>query len=177
MATITADEAGSSHVPTFLDLLAYSEGTNTEPATQNDGYDVIVTGEDEMGGKVHEEVFTDYSIHPFCVTPPRPPMIVREGPPELESTASGRYQLLARYYPIYKTQLGLPDFSPLSQDKVAIQQLRECRALPMIEAGNISGAIQAAASRWASLPGSTAGQGGKSLAVLLAKWDMLVAAG
>ena len=122
MATI---KDAPTNVAAVLDLVAYSEGTSTEPVTQNDGYDVIVTGEDEIGGKVHEEVFTDYSTHPFCVMPPRPPMIVRIGPPELESTASGRYQLLARYYLTYKTQLGLPDFSPLSQDLVAIQQIRE----------------------------------------------------
>lgn len=45
----------------FGDLLAYSEGTSTSPATRNNGYDVIVTGID---GK--PEIFTDYSDHPFA---------------------------------------------------------------------------------------------------------------
>ena len=39
----------------FLDMLAYSEGTSTSPATKDRGYDVIVTGID---GK--PEIFTDY---------------------------------------------------------------------------------------------------------------------
>ena len=113
MAVISAVQAGSKNVVAFLDTLAYSEGTSIEKATQNQGYDVIVTGEDHLGGQVHEEVFTDYSNHPFASG--RPPQIIREKP-LLQSTASGRYQLLARYWPVYKAQMHLPDFSPLSQD-------------------------------------------------------------
>lgn len=145
----------------FLDLIAWSEGTSTHPLTKNDGYDVIVTGVDGP------RVFTDYAKHPFegggSVT-------VRRGPPPLYSTASGRYQLLARFWFIYRAQLGLPDFGPASQDAVALQQIKERGAVPMIEAGDIEGAIAACANIWASLPGNSYGQGGHTMALLLSRF-------
>ena len=54
----------------------------------------------------------------------------------------------------YKANLGLSDFSPASQDAVALQQIRERGALPLIDAGNIQLAIQRCANLWASLPGA-----------------------
>ena len=56
-------------VKAFLDLIAWSEGTSTSPVTQNQGYDVIVTGVDGPA------VFTDYSDHPFADG--RAPVVVR----------------------------------------------------------------------------------------------------
>lgn len=165
MAIITAAEAGSASIPIFLDVVGFSEGTSTIADTQNDGYDVIVTGVDGP------EIFTDYSNHPFANG--RPAKVIRTGPPQLLSTASGRYQLLYRYWPVYKQQLGLPDFSPLSQDKVAIQQMRERGALAHIETGDIAGAIELCSGIWASMPGNSYGQGGKSLDALLQKWEEL----
>lgn len=139
----------------FLDLVAFSEGTSTHPLTVNNGYDVIVTGADGP------EVFSDYAEHPFAN---RRPKLIRAG---LYSTASGRYQLLYRWWTAYKPMLGLPDFSPPSQDAVALQQMKERGALSLILAGNIQGAIQACSNIWASLPGNAYGQGGKTMGALL----------
>lgn len=127
----------------FLAMIGWSEGTRTSPATKCDGYDVIVTGVD---GK--PEVFTDFANHPFFN---RAPKLVKPG---LSSTAAGRYQLLYRWWVPYKANLGLSDFSPASQDAVALQQIRERGALPLIDAGNIQLAIQRCANLWASLPGA-----------------------
>ena len=129
----------------FLAMIAWSEGTSRSPATKNAGYDVIVTGAD---GK--PEVFTDYSAHPFAGG--RAPKVINKV--GLQSTASGRYQVLLRFWLIYQRSLGLPDFSPASQDAVALQMIRECAALPLIDSGDIDVAIKACASRWASLPGA-----------------------
>ena len=49
-------------------------------------------------------------------------------------------QLLSRWYDAYRKQLGLKDFSPKSQDAVALQQIRGV-ALPMIDRGDIRQAI------------------------------------
>lgn len=95
----------------FLDMLAWSEGTdNGRQPTRNHGYDVIVGG----------ELFTDYSDHPRKLVTLNP---------KLKSTAAGRYQLLSRWWDAYRKQLGLKDFSPKSQDAVALQQIKERGAL------------------------------------------------
>ena len=91
----------------FLDMLAWSEGTdNGRQKTRNHGYDVIVGG----------ELFTDYSDHPRkLVTRP-------------QSTGAGRYQLLSRWWDGFTaSSLSLKDFSPKSQDAVALQQIKERR--------------------------------------------------
>lgn len=143
-------------------LVATSEGTETHPLTTNHGYDVIVTGVDGM------HVFTDYSEHPFCGVPPRAPVVWKTHPTIERSTASGRYQILAYLWRIYKTRLALPDFSPLSQDKYCLHQFKEVGAVTPIMDGDITAAFPLLAKRWASFPGSDAGQPQHSAEDLLA---------
>ena len=82
----------------FLDMLAWSERLITDVRkTRNHGYDVIVGG----------ELFTDYSDHPRKLVTLNP---------KLKSTGAGRYQLLSRWWDVYRKQLGLKDFSPKSRD-------------------------------------------------------------
>ncbi len=150
----------------FLDLIAWSEGTSSSPLTQNDGYDVIVTGVDGP------EIFNSYADHPFASG--RTPKVIRNGPPVLASTASGRYQLMLHWWEAYKVQLQLPDFGAASQDAVALQQIKERQAIVMIENGNIAGAIAACSNVWASLPGNNYDQpGGHAMEALLTQYDQL----
>ncbi len=152
----------------FLDLVAWSEGTSTSALTQNDGYDAIVTGVDGP------EVFSSYADHPFASG--RPPQVIRESP-LLASTASGRYQLILHWWEAYKVQLHLTDFSPASQDAVAVQQITERQAIPMIESGDIQGAITACSNIWASLPGNNYDQpGGHNMQALLTQYEQLTGA-
>lgn len=187
MAFISAARAGGQDVVRFLDLLGFSEGTSkasnsaTAKITQNDGYDAIVEGVDGPA------IFTDYSDHPFAH---RPAVVVVEPGARfedgLESTAAGRYQILLHFFEVYKVTLNLPDFSPLSQDLIAIQMMRERGSLAHLESGRIEAAIAAHvtsvdledaitedASAWASLPGNTYGQGGRSMQQLLQEWSAL----
>ena len=94
----------------FLDMLAWSEGTdNGRQKTRNHGYDVIVAG----------ELFTDYSDHPRKLVTLNP---------KLKSTGADA----TSFFPVGgmpKKQLGLKDFSPKSQDAVALQQIKERGAL------------------------------------------------
>ena len=151
----------------FLDLIAWSEGTSRSPITVNNGYDVIVSG---VNGP---NVFDDCSDHPFANG--RPPIVVRSLP-QLLSTASGRYQLLLRFWRAYKAQLGLTDFSPTSQDAVAIQQIKERGALAQIQVGDIQDAITACSNIWASLPGNSYGQaGGHTMQALLDQFSAIAA--
>lgn len=121
-------------------MLAWSEGTDKPgQPTKNHGYDVIVGG----------ALFSDYSDHPRKLVTLNP---------KLKSTAAGRYQLLSRWWDAYRKQLGLKDFSPASQDAVALQQIKERRALELIDAGDIRQAIDRCSNIWASLPGAGYGQ-------------------
>jgi muramidase (phage lysozyme) len=51
-------------------------------------------------------------------------------------------------------ELGLIDFSPETQDRMALQLVFERGALPSIMAGNIENAFTLCRREWASLPGS-----------------------
>lgn len=153
-AVISVEQARGANLVHFLNLIAYSEGAS---------YNTIVTG---ISGP---ETFSDFSRHPFET---RPPQVVRRDP-LLTSTAAGRYQLLLRYWKVYKEQLHLPDFSPLSQDLVALQQIHERRATDLIREGKIEDAIRACSNIWASFPNNNYGQGGKSMEQLLQKYAEL----
>jgi muramidase (phage lysozyme) len=133
----------------FLDMLAYSEGTSTSPATKCDGYDVIVTGRDGV-----PETFVDFSDHPFAKG--RPSKVINSK--GLTSNASGRYQFMLKDWAHYRKQLNLSDFGPVSQDSWAIQLIRERGALPLIDIGNFDMAVLRCKNIWASLPGAGYGQ-------------------
>lgn len=156
----------TSNQKRFLDLIAWSEGTSTNRLTKQGGYDVVVTGPDGP------EVFTDFSDHPFAKG--RPAKLVRpahDGVEAIYSTASGRYQLLLRYWRAYQGMLHLPDFGPDSQDAVALRQIHEQGADAAIEAGDVEDAIFKCANIWASLPGNAYKQGGHTAEALVAKWN------
>lgn len=141
MPTITPDQAGSLNRCALLDCVAYSEiGTDILNNSDN-GYNVLVGSTPS-----HILTFPSYADHPIAYNA------------DLHSDAAGRYQIMAHWWPAYKKQLNLPDFSPLSQDIYAIQQFRESHALPLIDVGNFTAALAAIAHIWASIPGAGYGQ-------------------
>lgn len=148
----------SRNLAAFLDTIATSEGT---VGRGDDGYNVIVTGID---GKL--ELMSSYADHPFA-SGRAPKIINRAG---LASTAAGRYQQMRRDWKAYKDLLKLSDFGPESQDKLAIQHIRECRALDDIESGHFGAAVTKCRGIWASLPGAGYGQHENSLAALQAAY-------
>lgn len=117
----------------FLETIAASEGSN---------YDTVVGG-----GK-----FSDYSDHPNRVG-----LITGDG----KSTAAGRYQITGTTWRRIKRKLGLTDFSPESQDRAAIELLRERGALPHVLNGDIDSAISKLGDEWQSLPSGTSRHQGK----------------
>lgn len=126
-------------------MIRLSEGTATSPITKCDGYDVVVKGVD---GK--DEIFTDFSLHPFEVPGRQPKIINSHG---LASTAAGGPQILLRFWLFYKKRLSLPDFSAASQDAYVDQQLEERHALSLVDNGFFDTAVMALSGLWASLPG------------------------
>lgn len=124
----------------FLDMIAFSEIGPSLLAVSDNGYNVIV------GSTPAKPIlFDDYSQHPNRLI---------KLTPTLSSTAAGRYQLLHRYAVAYTKSLVLPDFDHDSQDKIALQQIRERGALPLIDAGDFAAAVAKVSNIWASLPGA-----------------------
>lgn len=131
----------------FLDMTAHSEIGPELLALSDNGYNVVV------GSTAAAPIlFTDYSQHPQL----RQTMMIKGKP--VSSDAAGRYQFMGRYWAHYKLQLRLPDFGPESQDRWAVQLIKECKALDDIEFGHLTRAIGKCASRWASFPGAGYGQ-------------------
>ena len=136
----------------FLDMLAWSEGTdNGRQKTRNGGYDVIVGG----------------SYLPDYPTAPRKLVTLN---PKLKSTGAGRYQLLSRWWGCLDASSLAWKTPPKSQDAVALQQIKERGALPMIDRGDIRQAIDRCSNIWASLPGAGYGQFEHKADSLIAKF-------
>ncbi len=125
----------------FLLMIQYSEGTIGPNA-----YRTLYGG----------ELFSDYSRHPNLA-------IRKYG---ITSTAAGAYQFLYKVWEELRLQLRLPDFSPASQNRAAIELIRRRKALEDVLAGRFSQAIYKCRKTWASLPGAGYGQSERSMASL-----------
>ena len=149
MPIISTTEAGGKNRLAFLDMIAASEIGPALLALSDNGYNVLV-------GSMPDKplLFTSYANHPNVYNA------------KSNSTAAGRYQILHYWWGIYRRQLRLPDFSPLSQDKYALQQLRERGVLALIDAGKFAQAVAKVHDVWASLPGAGYGQHENKLDVL-----------
>lgn len=142
----------SNEERSFLDLVAYSEGT----LGRGQEYNVIV------GYKY----FSDYSRHPDVYVK------------SADSTAAGRYQFLnttwngQRGKPGLKQILGLKDFSPNSQDLGAIQLIKEQGALADVKRGSagLEAALYKCRAVWASFPASPYNQPRRQLSDLKNKY-------
>lgn len=131
----------------FLTMIAYSEGTQNIGIN---GYNVLVGG----------TLFNSFHDHP------RQKVWIKSI--QKYSTAAGRYQILGFIYDHYKDKLGLTDFSPEAQDKIAIHLIKERGALKDVLNGNIPSAIKKVRNIWASLPGANYGQKENSMKDLIA---------
>ncbi|WP_447553713.1 glycoside hydrolase family 24 protein [Vreelandella sp. EE22] len=138
----SSENTRPENVTAFLDMLAHAEGTPRHGS--ENGYNVLVGG----------EVFDGYQDHPR--------RLVSLPAYGISSTAAGRYQFLEDTWDDLVDRVGLPDFSPESQNQAAIELIRQCQALSMIHEGRIREAIDACRTIWASLP--EAGYGQRELA-------------
>jgi len=145
MSRLAPAIAGGTNVCAFLDMIAESELGAELLAASDDGYNVIVGST-----AAHPVLFDDYADHPRQLV-----YFPRLG---IKSTAAGRYQLLSRYWDTYRIHLSMIGFTPENQDRVAIQQLRETRAYPLVVAGRFGEAVAKCRNIWASLPGAGYGQ-------------------
>ena len=140
----------------FLNTIRFSELGQALIDKSDQGFNVLVgsTPDHMLLFPTLTDGSPDYSTHPN---------IYNE---KMNSTAAGAYQLLHRWYEPYCRLLDLSDFSPISQQAIAAQQIKECKAISFIEAGHIQNALFLCSRIWASLPGSTYGQHTNKLADL-----------
>lgn len=124
----------------FLSCIRACEGTSGP-----DGYSALF-GYYPGNGRV----FSDFSDHPNK----KFPFTQTDGRVNY-SSAAGAYQIIFPTWKRLKEKMGLPDFSPDSQDEAAVELITERSALFDVEGGNLRAALDKCAAEWASLPAST----------------------
>jgi len=147
----------------FLDMIAFAEGTGGP-----NGYRTMFGG----------SLFDDFADHPHKAF-----QFTDKAGRTLWTTAAGRYQFMAASpipsggstkvdtWGVLKAKLGLPDFSPASQDAAALELIRERGALADVQAGRVAQAVAKIAPVWASMPGAGYAQSERKLTTLVAQYS------
>ncbi|MEH1826786.1 MAG: lysozyme [Nostoc sp.] len=133
----------SPRLSAFLATIRWAETGTSEPESY---YKLVFNG-----------TFNNFSTHPLkkqCA-----PINGKN----ICSTAAGAYQMLDKSWYDLQPKLNLKDFSPASQDKMAIEYIRRNNALSDIEAGRLDTAICKVGRIWASFPCNNYNQNAKSI--------------
>ncbi len=143
MLSTESEEVKTQNEQAFLWAIRVSEGTSGP-----NGYRTIVGG----------STFDSFADHPRVLID-----LPNLG---IKSSAAGAYQIIKRTWDGVRDKLGLPDFSPASQDAAALELIRQRGALADVRAGRFADAIDKCKKEWASLPGAGYGQHENTLARL-----------
>lgn len=150
MAEIDYDSLrGDPQVRRFLDILSRAEGTYGKG---DDGYNVAFGGSTDVTYDKHPQ-----KLYSFTQTDGK----------KNQTSAAGRYQILAKTYQGLQKKLGTGDFSPATQDKMAIELIRQNGALDNVITGDYTGAVSKLGNVWASLPSSNYAQPKRSMEELM----------
>jgi muramidase (phage lysozyme) len=134
-------------VKAFLDTIAWAETGRVDPQ----GYHALV-----FNGR-----FTNFSQHPKIK------QCASINARIVCSTAAGRYQVMDFNWDSLKYKLKLKDFSPVSQDKIALYFIIQKGAIADVKAGRFENAVCKVGGIWASMPcGNNYGQNPKSMGQL-----------
>lgn len=157
----TDDTTKSNNLQAFLNAIRYGEGTHSE-----NGYSIL------FGGRR----FYDYDTHPAMAGWGG----VRLSDAQCAnagfgsgcvSTAAGAYQINRPTYNRVAAKLGITDFTPASQDRIAVELISEKGAINDVETGDIAAAVKKVRKVWASLPAAGYGQSEVSLNSFLAYYE------
>ena len=162
-ANVANDVAGRN-ISAFIGMIHWAEGTASQAdpyavcygyrhTVQNFANHPAVTGE-WRGEKLSDAMCANAGFGPGCV-----------------STAAGAAQIIKPTWVRLAAKLGLPDFSPASQDAATVELIRSRGALEDVKAGRVADAIVKCKNEWASLPGNYAKQGQRSIANLVAQYQ------
>lgn len=118
----------NANIKAFIGAIAIAEGGD---------YNLKFGG---IKGKKNDKwQFSDYSTHPGAGSDGR-------------TTAAGMYQINKDTRKEMAGKMGLTDFSPETQDLIAVELLRSTGVIDEIIFGNVDKALSAASRRWAALP-------------------------
>jgi muramidase (phage lysozyme) len=158
------DATMDTNARAFLALIAWAEGTDRAADPYRVCYAYRHTIQDFRehpkvsgewaGEKLSDAMCRGAGLKPGCI-----------------STAAGRYQIIAPTWRTVRDRMGLPDFSPASQDKAALYLIRKRGALDAVQRGDVEEAVRLCRQEWASLPGNTAGQPQRRFGDLLAVYE------
>lgn len=157
MATVTREKVqqyrDNPYVRAFLDTISSAEGTAT--LGDQEGYNI-------MFGNIP---FESYDRHPNFAQ--------KVG--GTTTTAAGRYQITKPTYDDFANKLGITDFSPQSQDDIAIAILIQQNALDDVVNNNFDAAVNKLGNRWAALPSSIYGQPSRTYEYVRSAYDNALA--
>lgn len=122
----------------FLRMLRVSEGT----AGQG-GYNAL------FGWPAKGRTFFSYMDHPRVFFP-----YTDKAGKTIKTSAAGAYQITATTFDDVAPRLGISDFTPASQDAIALELIRQRGGLADIDAGRFESAVSKVRRVWASLPGA-----------------------
>lgn len=122
------DYLQKANVKAFIGAIAAAEGGD---------YNLKFGG--VKGKKNDKWQFSDYKTHPGAGA-------------DGKTTAAGMYQINKSTWNEMGAKMGLSDFSPETQDLLAVEILRTIHIIDNIVAGDIDTALKAASRRWAALP-------------------------
>jgi lysozyme len=157
-------DTAARNVSAFLSSVRAAEGTDRAPdpyrVVYGYGYTLrdlsdhpVITG--EWGGVVlTDEQCRGAGLGPGC-----------------RSTAAGAYQITGSTWRVLRRRISLPDFGPDSQDRAAVELIRDRGALADVQAGRVAQATERVRRVWASMPGAGyAGQGSRSLDWIISRY-------
>lgn len=152
--------ARSGNVAAFLAAIA-----TFESAPGDEGYAMLFRPPAAwlpLAGWDGATTFADFSDHPGNLGWSGVPLPAEQCQaaglgPGCKSYAAGRYQITRTTWNRLRRKLGfaeLPDFSPASQDRAAIELIDEKLALGLVQGGYFDDAIARVRAVWASMPGA-----------------------
>ena len=115
-----------------------------EVTTGPDGYRALC-GYTPTNGRV----FSGFATHPHIYIP----YTTLDGT-QTRSSAAGRYQIIYSTFLDLQAKLGTTDFSPDTQDRMALRLISEAGAADLVQGGFLLAAINMTGGIWASLPSS-----------------------
>jgi len=140
----------------YLDMVSACEGT-----TGPEGYQALF-GYTPTNGRIFENGFVTHPRIYINYT-------MLDGT-QTRSSAAGRYQIIWATFCDLQTKLGTSDFTPTTQDLMALRLIADAGAADLVRNGNLQAAIDCTAGIWASLPASHYAEPKRTYAFALAAY-------